>query len=464
MNETRLLARFVADTGYEDLPPRVLERGRVYVLDNLTAGFVGSVQPWSLMVAGLARDLGGRNESSIFNHPWRTDASRAALVNGAMIGAFEIEHVGHVSHPSGTVFPAALAVAQRGRMDGKTFLAAMLLGYEVVCRAGEAQTDAVERERGFHNPGVNGTFGAAAAVSKLLKLDEIGTTWALGIAGSHSSGLAEFAWEGAMTKRLHLGRAAQLGLESALLAQKGFTGPTTVLEGRYGYLNAFSPRPRPERLLEGLGRRWLLEDLIIKAYPCHVTGQALVHAIQQFKRCHAIRPAAVERVIITGGPEIIADRFQNREPDTVLGAQYSLPFTVAVALTRDMSDPLVFNEDTLRDPVVKGLAKRIEVRAHPRRFASERAAAPAAEVVLELDGESHTLATAGFPGSLDQPLDYDGAVDKFRQYATPVIGTRRANRIVGIVRDLDALADITQLIRLVAVSRRASLSSDGATL
>ena len=156
MDETRLLARFVANTGYEDLPARVLERGKVYVLDNLTAGFVGSVQPWSLMVAGLARDLGGRKESSIFNQPWRTDASRAALVNGAMIGAFEIEHVGHVSHPSGTVFPAALAIAQRDRMDGKALLTAMLLGYEIVCRVGEAQTSAVERERGFHNPGVNG--------------------------------------------------------------------------------------------------------------------------------------------------------------------------------------------------------------------------------------------------------------------------------------------------------------------
>ena len=255
-----------------------------------------------------------------------------------------------------------------------------------------------------------------------------------------------------MTKRLHLGRASQMGLESALLAQRGFTGPTTVLEGRYGYLNAYSSQPRPENLLDGIGSRWLLEELIIKAYPCHVTGQAIVHAIQQFKRRHAIRPADVGGVVVKGGPEIAADRFQGRDPGTVLGAQYSLPFTVAVALTRDMSDPLVINEDTLRDPVVRELAKRIEVKPDPERFESERAAAPAAEVHLELDGESHILTSAGFPGSLDQPLDYDGVSDKFGRYATPVIGARRANRIVGMVRDLDGLGDITQLTRLI-VSR-----------
>ena len=267
-----------------------------------------------------------------------------------------------------------------------------------------------------------------------------------------------------MTKRLHLGRASQLGLESALLAQRGFTGPTTVLEGRYGYLNAYSSQPRPERLLDGLGSRWLLESLIIKAYPCHVTGQAIVHAIQRFKRCHAIRPAAIGRVIVPGGPEIIADRFQGRDPATVLGGQYSLPFTVAVALTRDMSDPLVFSEDTLSDPVVRGIAKRIEVLADPGRFASERAAAPAAEVNLGLSGEIHTLTSAGFPGSLDQPLDYDGVSDKFRRYATPVIGARRANRIVGTVRDLDTLGDITQLTKLMVSRRQASRPRVGATL
>src|SRR5438093_1251515 len=168
MEPTRQLARFVNETGFEDLPADLVERAKVYLLDNLAAGFVGAVQPWSLMVASLAQDLGGKPEVSVFNQPWLADLSRATLVNGAMLGAFEAEHIGHVAHPSATVFPAALALAERDRREGKDFLAALLLGYEVVCRIGEAQTRATEAERGFHNPGVNGPFGAAAAVGKLL--------------------------------------------------------------------------------------------------------------------------------------------------------------------------------------------------------------------------------------------------------------------------------------------------------
>src|SRR5207248_1736076 len=190
----------------------------------------------------------------------------------------------------------------RDHCDGRSFIAALMLGYEVVCRVGEAQTRATEAERGFHNPGVNGAFGAAAAVGKLLGLDERSLAWALGIAGSHACGLVEFVWEGAMTKRMHPGRAAQLGLESALLALKGFSGPTTVLEGRYGYLQAYSPRPRPEQLVAGLGREWLAADLVLKAYPCHITGQAVVHAIQQFKQGRGLDPRAIGRVALTVGP------------------------------------------------------------------------------------------------------------------------------------------------------------------
>src|SRR5262249_20724930 len=154
-------------------------------------------------VAMTVRELGGTPQASVINRDWRTDISRATLVNGVMLGAFEAEHVGHAAHPSASVFPAALAVAESCRVDGKAFVQAMLLGCEVVCRVGAAQTRATEDERGFHNPGVNGVFGAAAAVGKLLGLEAAELTSALGVAGSHACGLIEFVFEGAMTKRLH---------------------------------------------------------------------------------------------------------------------------------------------------------------------------------------------------------------------------------------------------------------------
>jgi 2-methylcitrate dehydratase PrpD len=246
---------------------------------------------------------------------------------------------------------------------------------------------------------------------------------------------------------MHPGRAGQLGLESALLAQKGFSGPTTVLEGRYGYLQAYSPRPQPERLVAGLGREWLAADLVLKAYPCHVTGQAVVHAIQQFKRGRRLDPRAIGRVALSVSPHATEQRHLDRQPTSLLGAQYRLPYTAAVALTRDLSKPLVFDDETLTDPAIRALAGRIEVRADVQRFGG--AGKPAGELVIELDGVSHALIAESFPGSATQPLDFEGAADKLRRYAVPIASEQRVERLVELVRGLDRLDDVSRLAELI---------------
>jgi 2-methylcitrate dehydratase PrpD len=439
---TRELASFVAATGFADLPADLVEQAKIFVLDNLAVGLIGSVQPWSEMIASTVHELGGSEQASVFNRGWRTDVSRATLVNGVMLGAFEAEHVGHAAHPSASVFPAALAIAESSHADGRAFLAAMLLGYEVVCRVGAAQTRATEDERGFHNPGVNGVFGAAAAVGKVLGLNADQLASGFGVAGSHASGLIEFVFEGAMTKRLHPGRAAQLGLESALFAQAGFRGPTTVLEGQHGYLRAYSPSPRPERLVVDLGRTWLAADVTPKAYPCHSTHQAVVHAIQQFKRRQPFDADSLERVVVQVEPRAADERFQERQPRTLLGAQYSLPFACAMALTRDLSNPYTYDESALSDAMVLQLASRVEVEA---------TTSPQA-VILDLNGQRHTLPATDYPGSVEQPLDFASAVDKLRRYAAPLLGEERVARVADLVSRLDHLEDVSPLAESVTAA------------
>jgi len=440
MAETRALADFVARSEFEDLPHRLIDRCKVYVVDNLAAGFIGSLQPWTQTVASVAETLGGNPVATCFNRgkASRFDASRAALVNGAAMGAFESEHIGHASHPSSTVFPAALAIAESHHLSGRALITALLLGYEVVCRVGEAQTPAVEIERGFHNPGANGTFGAAAAVGKLLGLDGLHLAWAFGIAGSSSGGLVEFVWEGAMTKRIHLGRASQLGLESALLAKGGLTGPTTVLEGPYGYLHAFSPHPDVDKLVAGLGERWLAEDLTIKAYPLHSTAQAIVHAI----RLHPLDPSQVRHVKVTTPRGVPEKRYMNPAPTTMLGAQYSLPFCIALALTRDLSDPATLTESVLGDDLLRRIAATVEVRSDP--------SAAATVLEIETNEERRTFTADSFPGSPGDPLDFDAASDKLRRYARAASTPERISRMIEIVHDLEQLEDTAHFAALIA--------------
>jgi 2-methylcitrate dehydratase PrpD len=439
MNETRAIAQFVYRTNYEDLPPDLVDSFRIFVLDTFAAGLIGSLLPWAKIVLEMVRGLGGRQEASVINQSWKADVSRAALANGTMIASFECEPLTG-SHAAGTVLPAVMAVCEREHLDGKAFLTALILGAEVSARIARTAVG-LETERGFHNPGTQGPLAAAVAVGKLYGLDENGLANALGIAGSSSAGLLEFAWEGANTKRIHLGRASQLGLESALLAKKGFTGPSTILEGRYGYYNAFSLPPNMEKLLDGIGQLWAVQPLSLKSFATHVTHQAVVQAIQVFKHDRHLDPKKITRVAVKGDKHIMEERHAVREPPSIMGAQYSLPFTTAVALTRDMSNPLVYDEGALRDPAVRDLARRIALVSveglhHP-------------QLVIEFDGETHTLTALPCKGSPRNPFTWDDACDKFRRYAGRVIREQKVSAIIEAVKDLNHCKDVADTASLV---------------
>jgi 2-methylcitrate dehydratase PrpD len=447
MNETRTLARFVAEIRFTDLPQRLVENLKITVLDTLGAALVGTRQPWAQRIVAVGQALGGSPEASVIQLGWRTDVARAAFANGVLIGAFECEPLTG-SHASGTVLPAALAVCERERLAGDAFLTARAVGFEVSARIARTAVG-LETVRGFHNPGTQGPFGAAAAVGKLYGFDEARLTDALGIAGSSSAGLLEFAWSGGDTKRLHLGRAAQLGLESALLARHGVRGPATVLEGRYGYFNAFSTPPKLDRLVDGLGTEWAIEPPSLKSYATHVTQQAVVQAIQELKREHPLDPRAITRVVITGAPRIMEERHAGREPADVLGGQYSLPFTTAVALTRDMSNPLVYDLAAVEDPVVRGLARRIEL-VPDHAAGHETPGFWPAEIVIECGDRRHAVRTRPHKGSPADPFTWDEAGEKFRRYAASILDARRIEVIVVAVDGLERARDMSALVRVLA--------------
>ena len=448
MNETRRLAEYVAETTYEDLPSSVVEATRVYILDNLASGLVGSSTSWAGMVGELARESASQGPCSVFARNWTTSPSYAALVNGTMIGGFETDHalVHGSCHPSAAVFPAALAVAERDHLDGRSLLVSVALGYEVACRVGMAATRAVEDVAGFHGPGTNAPFGGAMGAGKALGLDVHRLVSAMGIAGSHAGGILEFAREGAMTKRIHVGRGAQMGLESALLASQGFTGPSTVLEGDRGFLKVYSPSPRIELLTEGLGQRYVLLDMTLKAYACHASFHPVIDGICRFREDHRYDIGQLERVRVVG-TERMVERHSQREPSSILGAQYSLPFSVAIALCRDSPDPRVYSEETLWNPQIRELATSVELAVDNDRFGVP--GSPAAEMALTIAGSTNTFTVSDWKGAPTNPYTYEEIGEKFRRYAAPSLPSSRAGDIIQKVKHLEHLEDVASLASML---------------
>jgi 2-methylcitrate dehydratase PrpD len=363
--ETVRLADYAAALRYEDLPEPVVRQAKECIIDTIAATVCGAALPWSRIVIDYAERTGLGGKSHILGRGSAVQAPAAALANGALAHAFELDSLtrpGAGAHPGATVLPPALAVAQQEGANGRALIAAFVAGNEVMIRIGRA-TGHTNEARGFHAPGTTGPFGAAVAAGHLLGLDAGAMTNALGIAGSLCGGLLEFArGNGGMVKRLHLGRASEAGVLAASLAAGGFTGPRTVLEGRFGFLRVFCTSWDETELTRGLGEEFVVTSTVLKRYPCHATAQPAVRAVRDLQAEHGFAVEEIEAITVTGSERII-ERHNILEPADLMLAQYSIPFSVALALSREARDPESWDETALADPQIRSLCRRVRLVA-----------------------------------------------------------------------------------------------------
>jgi 2-methylcitrate dehydratase PrpD len=447
-DETRQLAEFVQRVGANPLPADVTDYLRWYQLDNLAAGFLGSGQPWFRAIVRALAPRGGGRLSHTFGHTEPVDVSVAALVNGAAISAFEIEHAYGGAHPGAVGLASVLALGEARHASGEQVLRALAAAYEVNLRVGAAHGRGAEAERGFHNPAISGVFGAAAGCSVLLGLNADQIVSAFGIAASHACGLITFVWSGAETKRLHLGRSAQLGLESALLAAEGFMGPPEALEGRYGYLAAFTPTPAPEKLCDGLGVNWRLFNVSVKAHPAHGAVQPYIAPLDTL-RAEGVTAGDVASLTLVGSPDAGEDRHLDRAPATVLGAQYSVPFLAAQVLVYGAGGLLTLDDAGLRDETVRGLAAKVRIVSRPG--VTGRTINDGGEITVELRSGTITREAPGLVG-LDRDQLAERCDGKFEAYSAFALDRAERDRVRRLVAALGDLADVTELGEVLAAA------------
>jgi 2-methylcitrate dehydratase PrpD len=442
--QTVRLAEYAVALRYEQIPPEVVQRTKDCISDTVATILFGGQFPWSKMIIAQAERMGKGGKCSILGTGSRVSAPAAALAHGAMTHAFEQDNLtlpDSGAHPGAALVSSGLAVAQEHGLGGRALLTAFVAGSEVMIRIGRA-TRRTNEARGFHAPGTVGPFGAAVASGKLLQFDAPKMTNALGIAGSTSGGLLEFArsGNGAMVKRLHLGRAAEGGVLAASLAADGFTGPTTVIEGPAGFLKAFCNETDVSQLTRGLEKEYATLTIMLKRFACHITAHTAVEAIIDLRAKHGISGKDVASIEIAGSHRMAVVNNIPKPADIMIG-QFSIPFCVALALYRNPIDPYSFDEAAIRDRDIMAMASKVKMTAAPGQAEADIAST----VTLTLnDGRVVTERVTEFLGTPARALTGKAMREKFL-LLTQKYPAKQMERIYDRVQSLEAETNLDWL-------------------
>ena len=445
IDASRTLAGHAAGIIFEQLPADTVHAFKRTFLDFLTCAVSGAAMPVSQALLAYFEENDATRVSSVIGSRARLSAPNAALVTGTNVHGLDFDdgHTQGSAHPSGVIFPAVLAVAQQRASSAREIVTAVVCGYDVMCRIAAAMHPESAR-RGYHNTALAGVFGAAAAVSNLLKLDAAQTLNAVGLAGSFSAGIREYLDEGAEIKRIHPGKAARDGIICAEFAKRGITGPSKVLEGRYGfYATHAAPQVKWARLFDGLGQRYEINSVYHKPYPCCRHYHAVIDGIKALQREHRFKAADVEHADI-GMYAVGFNGHDYKHCDSLLDAQMSAPVAAALAMVLGDVTATMFVPATLDRPDVRALIERIDARIDDeceRIYPGVRSGSVRITLRTGKTLENRVLEPKG---EVKNPMTDADLEAKFRANCEPLLGAARCTRVLADVWKFDELREVTQ--------------------
>ena len=450
---TRTLARWISGCRPADVPPDVQREGLRTFFNWVGCAVGGATHETVDRALAATAPFSGPATSTVIGRGERLDALHAALLNGISSHVLDYDdtHLKTIIHPAGPVASALLAVAEMRPVSGADLLHALIIGVEVECRIGNAVYPD-HYDRGWHITGTAGVFGAAAAVGKLIGLDEERLTWALSLAATQSSGLREMF--GTMTKSFHPGRAAQNGAFAAFLAEAGFDSSERGIEAPRGFANVLSTKQDYGEILDGLGSRWEAALNSYKPFACGIVIHPTIDGCIQLRDEFGDRVKEVASVELTTHP-LVLELTGKKEPRTGLEGKFSVYHSAAAALLRGDGGPTAFTDELVNDPELVELRRKVRATADP--------ACREDEVTIEIvfaDGERTRKHVAHAIGSLERPLSDDALRLKFERQASPVIGADATQDLMELAWALPSLPDAGEVARR-SVPRASGLRDAG---
>ncbi len=454
---TREIADFASNITLADIPPEVIARAKGIILDGLGCALFGSDVRWTAILAGVVDRLepqGGT--ATIWGRGASASPANAALVNGTMVQAYELDDVhinGHM-HSCAVVLPAAFAAAEyvgTDKVDGARLLTAIIAAFEIGPRVGMCMRGDDIKLNGWHSGGILTTFPAAIAAGVVLGLSSDQFFHALGIAGTQAGGLFA-AQYGSMVKRMHAGKAAQSGLYSALLAADGFTGIEDVFEEKYGgYCSTFTHSTDKfdlPQLVDGLGTRWETMRFTIKTYACNGSNHSAVNAIDELMTETGITAGDVAEIAISATQGMIRHGgVSPYEPTGLVGAQMHTGFCVAMR----MIDGDVFVDQMIEEnigrPDLVELANKVKMVRSVEREQKGNIYRKGVDMQVTLKNGKVLKKTVDFALGNDlRPLTGEQMATKYRRLAAKALSMEDVAQVEKIVWDLDRVSSVAPLV------------------
>jgi 2-methylcitrate dehydratase PrpD len=447
---SRRIAAFIAGQRYDALPGSAIRAFKRALLDFTTCAIAGSAMPVSRALLAYYEEHDATRAATVIGSGIRLSAPNAALVNGAHAHGLDFDdgHTHGSAHPGGAIFPAVFAAGEQCKADSRSIALAAVAGYDVMLRIAAAMHPASAR-RGFHNTAIAGTFGAAAAVSALLRLTPEQVNHALGLAGSFAAGTREYLDEGAEVKRIHPGKAARDGLLCAEFARRGIAGPSKILEGRYGFFRTHAgDEVNWARLFDGLGERFEIENVYFKPYPCCRHYHSVIDGICALRSAHGVRADKVERIDL-GLYAVGVNGHDHRHCDTLLDAQMSAPCAAALAVVDGKVSAPQFRPASLGRPQIKALLPRIATHVDAeceRIYPGVRSGA--VRVALR-DGRVLESRIVHPKGEAQNPMSDADLEAKFRANCEPLVGAAACKALLERIAHFEAATGVHELVSLV---------------
>lgn len=437
------LAEHIAGTRYEQLPAAAIDAAKLFMLDTLAVAWAGSSAPGCREANAQLADDGGRADSTAWAYGSRLPAAAAAFVNGMSSAALDYDCLGRdaPAHVNIVVLPASLAAAEREHASGRDFLAALIIGSDIMCRMATATKPP---HRGFHYTSAFGPFAAAATAAKLFGLDAAQTRHALGIAFVQAGGTQQTNIEPSLSKRMLSAFAARAGVFAASLARRGITAPSEVFEGHFGFYNLYQDGD-PALMLDGLGKRYENANLIIKKFPSCGCNHTTIAAMLELVFEYDLQPDDVNSIEVTIGPYLdrIVGGPYDPSGDPQVAAQFSILYAVACALVRRRFELIDIEEAAARDPAIFAQIPKISLKVEPS-YTGDRG-----PVIVKMSTRRHGALERRcdhVPGSAESPLSGEDIAAKlnscFRLGVTPLSDRRIAllRERVGTLEKIDDMA------------------------